>query len=156
MHIQLLPWHSTENMFANVSFVVRVGINKMEKLRLLVAEKSNISFEGFSTLSRWLKTNKTQRFFSITQVGNLTLRQLQKTQTLPQIRAGDTIWESGSHRKRSPPPGDCPPQPNEQLLRGHKIHQIKVHFREYSLFLPRSFWPYLLHDSLAAPITNPP
>lgn len=36
IHGQLLPWHSTENMFANVSFVVCVWITKTEKLRLLV------------------------------------------------------------------------------------------------------------------------
>lgn len=31
MHIQLFPWHSTKSMFANISFVLHVQINKMEK-----------------------------------------------------------------------------------------------------------------------------
>lgn len=38
---QLLPWHSTENMFANVLFVVCVWITKTEKLKhhnLVVAD----------------------------------------------------------------------------------------------------------------------
>lgn len=54
-----------------------------------------------------------------------------------------------------PHPPASPPQPGEQLLRGHKIHQIMPCFREYGLFLTCSFWSYLLNYSFAASITFP-
>lgn len=41
---QPLPWHSTENMFANVSFVVCVWITRMETMKLLVV--ANYRFQG--------------------------------------------------------------------------------------------------------------
>lgn len=63
---QFLPWHCTESMFANVSFVVCVWITKTEKLKLLVV--ANYHFQGLFYSFKVIK--KFHQLFSTVWVGN--------------------------------------------------------------------------------------
>lgn len=128
IHSQLLPWHSTENMFANVSFVVCVWITQMEKLKLLVV--ANYHFQGLFYSFKVIK--KFHQPFSTIWVGNVQSHTKKTSKHKFLLKSMQEPSTSTSFLTSA--------QLSRQLLRGHKTPQIKTGFREYWLFLTCSFW----------------
>lgn len=183
MHIQLFPWHSTKSMFANISFVLHVQINKMEKAMLLVAVNANTIFYFFFPLSR--RSRKSKPPFLVTCGEWETSRE--KTSRRRLCRSAPCGCQAQGSRWAL-----LPSRPSGRLPRGHKMRQTRITlpgilnnwhfwkglhlrwfcfcfvfsgshikkdgkpcFREHGLFWLCSFWSYLLNYSFAVPITNP-
>lgn len=106
---QLLPWHSSENMFANVSFVVCVWITRMDVASNLLVV-ANYHFQGFFYSFKVIKEFH-QPFFTI-QVGNeqsytkktskhkFLLKSTQEPSTSTNfLTSAGNFWEATKHPK---------------------------------------------------------